>query len=164
MVVHEPGPWFAEVLDSLAGQDYTNLRFLFLVTGETGELPSMISERVPSAFVRAVNGNPGFGATANEVLHLVEGENGFFCFLHDDVALEPGTIRILVEELYRSNAGIVGPKLVDWDHPRRLQHVGLGVDRFGEVDSIVEPGELDQEQHDAAVSYTHLTLPTSALV
>ena len=64
MVVHEPGPWFAEVLDSLAGQDYTNLRFLFLVTGETGELPSMISERVPSAFVRAVNGNPGFGATA----------------------------------------------------------------------------------------------------
>lgn len=149
MVVHEPGPWFAQVLDGLAGQDYTNLRFLFLITGETGNLPSIISDRVPSAFVRAVNGNPGFGAAANEVLHLVEGENGFFCFLHDDVALEPGTIRILVEELYRSNAGIVGPKLVDWDHPRRLQHVGLGVDRFGEVDPIVEPGELDQEQHDA---------------
>jgi hypothetical protein len=29
-----------------------------------------------------------------------------------------------------------------------LQHVGLAVDRFGEVDALVEPGELDQEQHD----------------
>ena len=30
-----------------------------------------------------------------------------------------------------------------------LQHVGLGVDRFGEIDPLVEPGEVDQEQHDA---------------
>ena len=30
-----------------------------------------------------------------------------------------------------------------------LQHVGLGLDRFGEVDPITEPGEFDQEQHDA---------------
>ena len=55
----------------------------------------------------------------------------------------------MVTELYRSNAGMVGPKLVEWDEPRRLQHVGLGLDRFGEVDPIVEPGEVDQEQHDA---------------
>jgi len=33
MVVHEPGPWFDEVLDSIARQDYPNLRLLFLVTG-----------------------------------------------------------------------------------------------------------------------------------
>ena len=83
------------------------------------------------------------------MLHLVEGDNGFFCLLHDDVALEPDAIGLLVEELYRSNAGIVGPKLVDWDDVRHLQHVGLGVDRFGEIDPLVEPGELDQEQHDA---------------
>ena len=109
----------------------------------------MIRAQVPNAFVRAVDGNPGFGTAANEVLRLVEGENGFFCFLHDDVALDPGAIRLLVEEVYRSNGGIVGPKLVEWDRPRVLQHVGLAVDRFGEVDSMVEPGELDQEQHDA---------------
>ena len=85
---------------------------------------------------------------ANQALRLVEG-SGLFCFLHDDVALHPDAIRELVEELYRSNAGIVGPKLVSWDDSRILQHVGLGIDRFGEVDPFVEPGEMDQEQHDA---------------
>ena len=149
MVVHRPGPWLEEALDALAAQDYGNLRTLFLVVGEPGDAPTRIRERVPNAFVRAVEGNPGFGAAANEVLRLVEGDNGFFCFLHDDVALDPGAIRLLVEELYRSNAGIVGPKLVSWSDPGILQHVGLAVDRFGEIDPIVEPGEVDQEQHDA---------------
>ena len=148
-VVHEPGRWFDEVLDGLAAQDYPNLRRLFLVVGEVGDVPTRVKQRIPDAFVRRVEGNPGFGTAANEVLRLVEGTSGIFCFLHDDVALEPGAIRQLVEEMYRSNAGIVGPKLVDWRRPTVLQHVGLAVDRFGEIDPVVEPGEIDQEQHDA---------------
>jgi len=162
MVVHQPGPWLEEALDSLAAQDYANLKSLFLVVGEPGEVPNRIRERVPNAFVRAVNGNPGFGTAANEVLRLVEGDNGFFCFLHDDVVLESGAIRLLVEELYRSNAGIVGPKLVTWANPGVLQHVGLGVDRFGEIDPIVEPGEYDQEQHDAVRDV--FALPSACLM
>lgn len=152
MVVHEPGQWFDEVLDGLATQDYPNLRALFLVSGDGGDpegVGARIRRRVPDAIVRAVAGNPGFGPAANEVLRLVEGDNGFFCILHDDVALEPSAVRLLVEEVYRSNAGIVGPKLTLWNDTGLLQHVGLGVDRFGEVDPLVERGEVDQEQHDA---------------
>src|SRR4051812_44666226 len=111
MVVHLPDPtapkWFDEVLAALARQDYANLKTLFLVVGTPGELPERIRDAVPHAFVRAIEGNPGFGIVANEVMQLVDGDNGFFCFLHDDVALEPDAIRLLVEELYRSNAGIV---------------------------------------------------------
>ncbi len=149
MVVHEPGDTFDEVLRSIAAQDYPNLKTLFLLPDSANDLPDRIRELVPGAFIRAIAGNPGFGAAANEVMRLVEGDNGFFMLLHDDVALEPDVTRILVEELYRSNAGIVGPKLVMWHDTRLLQHVGLGVDRFGEVDPLVEPGEVDQEQHDA---------------
>ncbi|MFZ4719422.1 MAG: glycosyltransferase [Ilumatobacteraceae bacterium] len=162
MVVHQPGDWFDEVLDGLARQDYGNLKVLFLVTGEPDDLPSRIRSRVANSFVRAVGGNPGFGRAANEVLRLVEGDNGFFCFLHDDVALQPSAIRLLVEELYRSNAGIVGPKLVTWDDPQILQHVGLAVDRFGEIDPIIEPGEYDQEQHDAVRDV--FAVPTACLL
>lgn len=162
MVVNEPGPWFDDTLDGLAHQDYTNLKLLFLLAGEPGGIPARIRAKVPGAFVRAVTGNPGFGAAANEVLELVEGDNGFFCFLHDDTALDPTAIRLLVEELYRSNAGIVGPKLVTWDDPGVLQHVGLAVDRFGEVDPLVEPGEVDQEQHDAVRDV--FALPTACLL
>ena len=83
---------------------------------------------LPSAFVRPLGGNPGFGAAVNEVLRLVEGDNGFFLLCHDDIAPEPSAVRALVAEIFRSNAGIVGPKLVEWSEPRRLQHVGLGLD------------------------------------
>ncbi|MEO5725159.1 MAG: glycosyltransferase family 2 protein, partial [Ilumatobacteraceae bacterium] len=148
MVVHEPGPWFDETLEALARQDYASLKLLFLVSGEAGDVPGRIRSRLPTAFVRAVEGDPGYAAAANEVLHLVEGENGFFCFLHDDVALDSSCIRLMVEELYRSNAGIVGPKLVEWDDPTILQQVGFGIDRFGGIDSVIEPEEVDQEQHD----------------
>lgn len=149
MVVHEPAEWFDEVLAGLAAQDYPNLKCLFLVAGAPSDLPTRIRAAVPGAFVRGVDGNPGFGSAANAVLDLVQGAHGLFCFMHDDVALEPSSIRLLVEEMYRSNAGIVGPKLVEWEQPTVLQHVGYAVDRFGEVDPIVEPGEVDQEQHDA---------------
>ena len=49
---------------------------------------------------------------------------------HDDVALSPDAVTRLVEELLQSNGGLLGPKLVDWDEPSRLQHVGFSVDRF----------------------------------
>ncbi len=162
MVVHEPGDWFDAVLDGLAGQDYPNLRSLLLLTGDPGDLPDRVRAKVPNSFVRSIDDNPGFGPTANEVLRLVEGDNGFFCFLHDDVALEPDAIRMLIEEMYRSNAGIVGPKLLEWDDPTVLQHVGFGVDRFGEVDPFVEPGETDQEQHDAVRDV--FALPSACLL
>ena len=50
---------------------------------------------------------------------------------------------------YRSNAAIIGPKLVEYDHPEVLLEVGLAIDRFGVPHSGIEPGELDQEQHDS---------------
>ena len=107
VVVHSPGPWFDETLASLVDQDYPNLNTLFLLAGGTVDadgldLATTITERLPDAFVRDLGANPGFGAAANEVLRLVEGDNGFFCICHDDVALEPDAIRSLIEELYRS--------------------------------------------------------------
>lgn len=152
VVVHEPGDWFDETLASLADQDYPNLSTLFLVAGspdaQDRDLEAQIRRRLPDAYVRELGTNPGFGPAANEVLRLVDGDSGFFCFCHDDVALDRDAVRVMVEELYRSNAGLVGPKLVTWDEPGVLQHVGLGLDRFGEIDPITEPGEYDQEQHD----------------
>jgi GT2 family glycosyltransferase len=156
VVVHDPGDWFDESLDAFAHQDYPNLRVLFLVVsdgsvdaeGTVATIDARIQQRLPGSFVRSVGANVGFGAAANEVLRLVEGDNGFFLICHDDVAPEPDALRIMVEELYRSNAGAVGPKLVEWDDPNVLQAVGLGMDRFGEIDPVIEMGEVDQEQHD----------------
>lgn len=164
MVVHDPGPWFDEVLTALQGQDYRNLRRLFLLVDgpDVADTTARIRRVSPDAVLRTIPGNPGFGVAANEVLRLVEGDNGFFLLLHDDVALDPSAVRLLVEELYRSNAGIVGPKLVSWSDPSVLQHVGMAVDRVAAVDPLVEPGERDQEQHDAVNDV--FALPSACLL
>ncbi|MEZ5259732.1 MAG: glycosyltransferase, partial [Ilumatobacteraceae bacterium] len=146
--MHQPDEQFETTLVSLRDQDYPNLRHLFLVTDGDEATKARILAVLPDALVRLLKDNPGFPAAANRVLKLIEGQ-GFFCFCHDDVVLDPDAMSRLVEELYRSNAGIVGPKLVDWDDPRVVVSVGHQVDRFGELHSEVEPGELDQEQHDA---------------
>jgi len=157
MVVYQPGPWFVESLQALAAQTYPQLQTLFLVVGThdgDGEgidtdLTELIHSVLPQAVVRHIEGNPGFGLVSNEVARLVDGEGGFFCLLHDDVALGPEAIERLIEETYRSNAGLVGPKLVEWDDPTILQSVGLNVDRIGEVEPLIGDNEKDQEQHDS---------------
>ena len=153
VVVCQPAPHLPEVLSSLAAQDYPNLQVVVLVVrADESALTvtsGVVAETVPAAHVRQIGGNPGFGPAANSVLRLVEGDSGFFLLMHDDVALDPGAVTAMLEEVYRSNAGIVGPKLVEWDDPRVLQVVGYDADRLGVLDSDIEPGEIDQEQHDA---------------
>lgn len=148
MVAHDPGEWFEEALGSLAGQDYPNLSVLVIDAGSAEDLIGRVARILPSAYVRHLEGNAGFGAAANEVLSVVEGA-AFYCFCHDDVALDVTAIRNLVEEALRSNAGVVGPKLVYWDEPEHLLDVGLVADKTGVVAPLVERGELDQEQHDS---------------
>lgn len=151
LLVHQPGTWFAETLASIAGQDYPRIQTVVFITSvsPTEEISRQIRGSLPDAVIRIVEGNPGFGPVMNEVQRIVEGVGGFFCFAHDDVALRSDAITKLIEEAFRSNAGVVGPKLVQWDNPSVLQHVGLGADRIGEIDSLIEFGEKDQEQHDA---------------
>lgn len=155
VVVANPCPTLPEVLEALVAQDYPLVQHVFFVTGVADPAGSddvvvdAITRALPSAVVRTVLGNPGYGPAQNELARMVDGDNGLFLFMHDDVALAPDAISQMVAEMFRSNAGLVGPKLVDWDDSSVLQHVGMGVDRTGEVDPIVLPGERDQEQHDA---------------
>ncbi len=147
VVTHDPGPWLEETLRSLTSSDYPSLAILVLDAGSVEDPTPRVAAVAPHAFVRRLPGNVGFAAAANEALESVQGAT-FLLLCHDDVVLEASAIRLLVEEAYRSNAGIVGPKLVAYDNPEVLLEVGLLVDRLAVPFSGIEPGELDQEQHD----------------
>src|SRR3954451_20518018 len=155
VVAYDPGEWLEDTLAALAEQDYPNLSVLVLDAGsvkpDTGNgdgLAARIAPVLPDAYVRPAEGDAGYGAAANEALVAVEGA-AFFLFCHDDAAPDPDAVRLLVEEALRSNAGIVGPKLVQWERPERLADVGLTVNKLGAGHSLIERGEMDQEQHDA---------------
>lgn len=150
LVAHDPGEWFEETLASLRAQDYTALSVLVVdaASADGSALRDRVGAVLPDAHLRRLEKNDGFATTANEALRSVQGA-AFYLFCHDDIRLEPDAVRLLVEEAFRSNAGIVGPKLVDWNDSRRLLSVGMGADRFGHSAPYVERGDLDQEQHDA---------------
>lgn len=147
MITSDPGDWFELTLESLADQDYESLSVLVIDNGGDQDPTSRIAEILPTAFVKRLDADRGFSAAANEVLVSVEGA-AFYLFLHDDVRLQPGAVTALVAEAFRANGGVVGPKLVDWDDPRRLKSVGYSVDLYGFSSSISDDDELDQSQHD----------------
>jgi GT2 family glycosyltransferase len=148
VVAHDPGPWFEETLASLASQDYAELSVLVLDVGTDEDLPARVAAVIPTAYVRHFEQNRGFGATANEVRSMVDGA-AYFLLCHDDVALFPDAVHLMVEEAFRSNAGIVSPKVVSWEDPERLVHVGMTVDKAGSVVDRVQAHEIDHGQHDA---------------
>ncbi|MBV8691354.1 MAG: glycosyltransferase family 2 protein, partial [Actinobacteria bacterium] len=148
LVTNDAGPWLEEALGALAAQQYPNFSVLVIDDASAEDPTSRVAAVLPTAYVRRLATRQGFSAAANQVLEVVEGAS-LFLFCHDDVAPEPDAVGQLVEEAFRSNAGVVGPKLVDWEASECLLQVGMAVDKTGVPSPLVERGELDQEQHDA---------------
>jgi GT2 family glycosyltransferase len=159
VVTRNPGPWFEATLEGVAAQDYPDFTVLVVDCGSDDDPTPRVAAHLPRAFVRRLDGGAGFAAAANEALRVVEGAT-FLLLCHDDVVPDPSAVRVLVEEAYRSNAGIVGPKLVSADDPGVLLEVGRAVDRFGAPYTGIEPGEFDQEQHDGVRDVFYVTTAT----
>jgi len=147
VVTTGPGPGLEATLASLVAQDYEELSLLVIANGETEHVPARVSSIAPGAFVRILDENKGFAAACNEGSLMVDG-SAFFLFCHDDVLLESNAVQMMVEAAFRTNAGIVTPKVVAYEDPLILLHVGQTCDRFGVAHERVEPGEIDHGQQD----------------
>lgn len=148
VVTCDSGPWLETTLRSLGRQDYPNFSVLVVDGGSREDPTPRIAAVLPQAYVRRLPERVGFGAACNEVLELVEGASHYL-FCHDDAAPDEDAVRMLVEEAFRSNAGIVAPKVVEWESPELLLQVGLAADKTGVPSPLTDRDELDQEQHDA---------------
>ncbi|MEM9201893.1 MAG: glycosyltransferase family 2 protein [Actinomycetota bacterium] len=147
VVAHDPGDWFDETLDSIVTQDYPRLDLVVVDGVGDPQLAARVRSVAPAATLIDASDTVGFAAAANTVLET-DISSAFLLVCQDDVALAPDTVRTLVTESLRSNAGVAGPKLVPWENPDVLQHVGLRVDQFAVAGDLVDPGERDQEQYD----------------
>ena len=146
VVAHRPGEWFEETLESLALQDYESLS-VAVVDAAGSDLGPRVAAVMEDAEVIDAAGASGFSEAANAVLST-ETSADFLLVCHDDVAPAPDAVSVLVAEALRSSAGVVGPKIVEWDRPEIIRHAGYDVDRFGVPADRAGADELDQEQHD----------------
>ncbi len=147
VVAHNPGEWLEECLTSLNNEDYPDLTTLVLDVNSEEEIKDRVSETLPSAFVKRTDDKINFAKAVNIAVDSIEGAT-YVLICHDDVIIKRGAIALMVEEAFRSNASIVGPKILDAQHPSELIEVGGMIDRFGVPFSGIEPEEVDQGQHD----------------
>ena len=112
VVAHGAGGDLEGTLVALARQEYSNLTVLVVDAGSAEPLGAQVAGVLPDARVHRLESNPGFAGAADTARDVVDGA-AFYLFCHDDVQPDPDAVSLLVAEAFRSNAGIVGPKLVD---------------------------------------------------
>ncbi len=167
-VVSYPGrmDWLEQTLQSLADQEYSaqevaglDVVVLFkddpkqdqpalpgLQSRVNAILPSaVISEAVDHRAIPAVN----YTRAVNNVC-AANIDAHYLLLLRDGVVLDPDALRALVGDAVETEAGVVGPKLIDRDQHDHLADVGGTVDRLGVLTPAAMPGELDQSQYDSA--------------
>src|ERR671919_159602 len=150
LVTRNGAAWLPRALRSLARQTHPRLGILAVDNASTDGSAEILERSLGAKRVVRTERNLGYAGAIQRVLDIPAVRRvDFLLLLHDDVALAPSAVARLVEEAERvSGAGVVGPKVLDWDG-RVLLEVGFSADRFGAPHSPVEEGELDQGQYDA---------------
>jgi GT2 family glycosyltransferase len=151
LVVKDGAAWLARSLASLARQTHPRLGVVAVDNGSTDGSADMLVSALTEERVIRSGRNEGFpAAVARALATPVAGKADYVLLLHDDTALAPDTVTRLVEGAASiPGAGVVGPKILDWEEPRVLREVGMTTDRFGYPYSHLEEGEIDQGQHDS---------------
>jgi GT2 family glycosyltransferase len=150
LVVHNGAGWLGNVLATLARQRYPALDLVVVDNASTDDSAEILARHIPERRRLTLPRNVGFGRALNAALQNEAFDNAeLIWILHDDLALVPDALARLVNAVTTdASLGAVGPKLRDWSEDGTLQEVGMTMDRFGRAETRLEPGELDQGQHD----------------
>ena len=148
VVCHNGRSFLRETFRGLAKQTRAIDDVVVVDTGSTDGSSEWARSRLGEDAVLAVRGQFGRAVMAALRDPRCSGMEWLW-LLHDDSAPEPDALeRLLAEAAQRPSAAILGPKLMSWTNPNRLQEVGWSVDRTGRAVSPIDEDEIDQGQHD----------------
>ncbi len=147
LVAHDGSRWLPEALAALQSQTVSPSRVVAVDTGSSDDSRTLLRRAV--AHVLELPRTTGFGAAVATALAAVPDDTRWVWLLHDDCAPDPDALSALLRAAAaRPSAALLGPKAVDWSDPRVLIEIGFSTDGSGVRDPGLEPGELDQGQHD----------------
>jgi GT2 family glycosyltransferase len=158
VVTHDGRKWLTDSLVGLNRQSYPQLDVLVVDDASPPVPGASALKRVAKRHLRsrrwAFLRTPrplGFGGAINWALSRVRVKADLLMFIHDDAELTPDSVEKMVGRLLSDpSIAIVGPKIVSWDDPARLEEVGMAADRFGYPYKGLENDEIDLGQHDVS--------------
>lgn len=163
LVGHDGGRWLPRTLESLAALRRMPERIVAVDTGSKDDTEQILTTALGAPSVVSMPRSAGFGAAvaagvqaADEMVRA--GHAGMLrrdettkwvWLLHDDSAPAPDALsRLLEAAVRRPDAGIIGPKVLDWREGRQLLEIGLTVTGGGRRHTGLDKREYDQGQHD----------------
>lgn len=165
VVTHSGRPWLRDCLVALNLQTYPLLDVLVVddASPDSREQPAI--KRIAKRHLKRRRWGHlrtprplGFGGAINWALGRVRTDADLLLFIHDDAALtETSVERMVARILADATTAIVGPKIVSWDDPDRLEEIGMATDRFGYPYKGLDEGEIDLGQHDASAEVFYVT-------
>jgi GT2 family glycosyltransferase len=157
LVLRNGAPWLPDCLDGLAAQRRAPERLVAVDIASSDGSAALVSshqslaEAIPRVEVVSVDADASFaGAVQAGIARLgPDAGSDWLWLLHDDSAPEPDALTELVGAVRRSpSVGMAGPKVLEWERPRRLLEVGHQLTATGRRIFAPAPGERDQGQYD----------------
>jgi GT2 family glycosyltransferase len=118
---------------SLSKQTHPRIGVLGIDNASSDRSGDLLRSALGAERVVRMEHNVGFaGAVRAGMVSSLAGQADYLLLLHDDTVLQPDAVAALVEAAeHVDDAGVVGPKVVDWDSPLELLEIGQSTDRFG---------------------------------
>lgn len=151
-------PFLATTLRALAAQTRAPSRVLLVDAGDRPDpgLAAVLRGAGLPAGTTTLLTAPGARSFGDAVRTAVAAEADlpgggapWLWLLHDDAAPDPAALAELVRAVQAApSVGLAGVKQRTWTAPARLLEVGVRTSRSGRRMTDMEPGEVDQGQHD----------------
>jgi GT2 family glycosyltransferase len=160
IVAHDGARMLPGLVQALHAQTYPVERIVGVDTGSRDRSGAVLAELIGQDAVFGMDRSAGYGeAVAGALRHTAARRAAgtdpnlkrveWIWLLHDDCEPAPETLERLLRAASRDRSVVVlGPKVLDGQDRRVLREVGISIDRAGRRVTGIEPGEIDQGQHD----------------
>lgn len=146
VVSHGRPDYLKASLSALSAQSLRPKHVIVVETAADAESMELVRA---SGFQLITPGDIQFGAAVNAAIDALPKDFGWLWLLHEDAVAEITALEQLGKAAEISpSVAIIGPKLLHFDDPGRIQQLGLTATRTGKPFLLVAD-EYDQGQHDA---------------
>ena len=160
IVAHDGARLLPGLVQALAAQTYRVEQTVGVDTGSRDRSGAVLADLIGQDAVFGMDRATGYGeAVAVALRHAIRRRSGatdpnlarveWIWLLHDDCEPAPDALEKLLRAASRDRSVVVvGPKVLDGQDRRTLREVGVSIDRAGRRVTGIDPGEIDQGQHD----------------